>query len=112
MDVDRALLTKMEYDILEAPNGEEAIQIARSSDKPIDLVLLDIKLPDMGANEVYRHLIDAQPGVKVIVCSGYSIDGPAQELLDLGANGFIQKPFTFAALSAKLNEVLGSADPA
>jgi DNA-binding NarL/FixJ family response regulator len=42
----------------------------------------------------------------VIVCSGYTIDGPPQEVLDMGAQGFIQKPFSYAALSEKLEGVL------
>jgi CheY-like chemotaxis protein len=42
----------------------------------------------------------------VIVCSGYSIDGPAQDILDAGAEGFIQKPFSIVPFAEKLKEVL------
>jgi len=52
-------------------------------------------------------ILEAHPNLKVIVCSGYSIDGPAQEILDAGAQSFIQKPFTVATISEKLSEVLG-----
>ena len=109
-DVGRAMLTRLHYDVLVARNGEEAIQIARSSDKQIDFVLLDTQFRE-GA-EVYRHLINAQPATKIIVCSGYSIgSGPVQELLDAGANGFLQKPYNLGNLSAKLNEVLAAENP-
>jgi two-component system cell cycle sensor histidine kinase/response regulator CckA len=50
--------------------------------------------------------MEARPNLKVIVCSGYSIDGPGREILDEGAQGFIQKPFNLAALLEKLEEVL------
>jgi DNA-binding NarL/FixJ family response regulator len=63
-------------------------------------------LPDLAGKEVYRHITEARPNLKVIVCSGYAIDGPAQEILNAGAQGFIQKPFSYAALSEKLREVL------
>ncbi|NQT68339.1 MAG: hypothetical protein HQ552_02030, partial [Desulfobacteraceae bacterium] len=49
---------------------------------------------------------EARPNLKVIVCSGYSIDGPARQILDAGAQGFIQKPFNLSALLEKLEEVL------
>jgi two-component system cell cycle sensor histidine kinase/response regulator CckA len=51
-------------------------------------------------------LIRARPKMKVIICSGYSINGPAKEILDAGAEDFIQKPFTMTALSEKLKKVL------
>jgi len=44
--------------------------------------------------------------MKVIVCSGYDIDGPIQEILNMGADGFIQKPFSVSVLSEKLRDVL------
>jgi len=48
----------------------------------------------------------ARPNLKVLVFSGYSIDGPAREILDAGAQDFIQKPFSLTTLSEKLKEVL------
>ena len=72
----------------------------------IDLALLDIKLPDMSGNQVYPLIMEARPDLKVVVCSGYSIDGPAQEILDAGAQGFVQKPFSISTLAKKLKEVL------
>jgi two-component system cell cycle sensor histidine kinase/response regulator CckA len=50
--------------------------------------------------------MEARPELKVLVFSGYALDGPAQEILDAGANGFVQKPFSVAGLSEKLEEVL------
>jgi len=92
---------------LEAETGKKAIRLAKTFDGQIDLALLDIKLPDMDGGRVYPLIMKTRPDLKVIVCSGYSIDGPAQAILDAGAEGFIQKPFSISEFAEKLKEVLG-----
>ncbi|MBN1101870.1 MAG: response regulator, partial [Deltaproteobacteria bacterium] len=106
MEVSRALLEKLGYRVLAAENGKEAVRIATSLEESIDLAVLDVILPDMAGKEVYRCLLEARPGLKVIVCSGYSQEGPAQEILDAGAQGFLQKPFSLDVLMEKLREVM------
>ena len=106
MDLTYALLEGLGYRVLEAKTGKEAVDIAKGFDGDIDLALLDIKLPDIMGDKVYPLIMEARPNLKVVVCSGYSIDGPAQEILDAGAQGFIQKPFTLEILAEKLKEVL------
>jgi CheY-like chemotaxis protein len=101
------ILERLGYRVLEAKSGKEAVELVKNFDGRIDLVLLDIKLPDMSGNRVYPLIMEVRPNLKVVVCSGYSIDGPAQEILDAGAEGFIQKPFSIAILGEKLKEVLG-----
>lgn len=107
LEVSRAMLERQGYHVLEAQTGQEAIDVINTYDGPIDLAILDILLPDMNGNEIYPYLIKSRADLKVIVCSGYSIDGPAQELLNAGANDFIQKPFTMVDLSEKLKRTLG-----
>jgi len=106
MNATRELLERLGYHVLEARTGKEAINIAETFDGEIDLALLDIRLPDMEGDEVYPFIKKARPDLKVIVCSGYTIEGPAQEILDAGAQTFIHKPFSMATLSGKLREVL------
>ena len=89
-----------------AKTGKDAIHIAETFDGQIDLALLDIKLPDIDGRNLYPLIMKARSDLKVIVFSGYSIDGPAREILDAGAQDFIQKPFSLATLSEKLKEVL------
>jgi two-component system cell cycle sensor histidine kinase/response regulator CckA len=108
MDLTRAALERLGYRVLEARTGKEAVEKARVFDGWIDLALLDIKLPDMTGNQVYPLIRDARPEMKVLVCSGYSIDGPAHEILDAGAQGFVQKPFSVLTLSEKLRDVLAA----
>lgn len=105
MDVNRALLTKLGYDVLEAKTGQEAVDMAGTFEGNIDMALLDIVLPDMDGKAIYPLLMDARPDLKVIVCSEYSIDGPTSEILDAGAEDFIQKPFERADLMEKLKKI-------
>ncbi len=106
MDVNQMLLERLGYRVLTAKTGEEAIHIVNTADGDIDLAILDIVLPDMGGEAVYPLLKKVRPDLKVLVCSGCSIDGPAQEILDAGAQGFLQKPFRIEKLSENLDEVL------
>jgi len=102
----REILEILGYRALLARTGKEAVELAKTFDGQIDLALLDIKLPDMDGGRVYPLIMEARPDMKVIVCSGYSIYGPAQDILDAGAEGFIQKPFSIAPFAEKLKDVL------
>jgi len=106
LEMCRTMLEMLDYCVLEARTGEEAINVAKTFDGDIDIAILDIGLPDMDGDKLYPFLKEARKDLKVIVCSGYAIDGPAREILDAGAHGFIQKPYAFGTLSAKLKEVL------
>jgi DNA-binding NtrC family response regulator len=63
-------------------------------------------MPDIGGSEVYDTIKAIDPEVKVLLSSGYSVDGQATEILKRGCNGFIQKPFNIRSLSIKIREVL------
>ena len=106
MHVNRALLERLGYHVLGAKTGREAINIAKTFDGDIDLAILDIVLPDMGGKAIYPLIMEARPNLKVIVCSGYPFDGPAREILNAGAQDFIEKPFLLTTLSEKLKKVL------
>ncbi len=102
----KKILERLGYRVFEAKTGREGVEIVKTFDGQIDLALLDIKLPDMDGGRVYPLIMEARPDLKVIVCSGYSIHGPAQDILDAGAEGFIQKPFSIVTFAEKLKEVL------
>lgn len=106
IDVVQAMLKRLGYQVVVARNGTEAVDIVKTVDQDIDLVLLDIKLPDMNGGNIYAIIKDLRPDLKVIVCSGYSIDGPVQEILNAGALDFIKKPFSFEILAEKLSKAL------
>ena len=100
------LLQKLGYEVLTASGGREAIELVRQQKAKISLVLLDMTMPEMSGRQTYESLQKILPGVKVLLSSGYSIEGQAQALLDSGCNGFIQKPFDALALSTKVQELL------
>ena len=106
MDVGRRILQRIGYRVLEAGTGKEAINLARTFDGDIDLAVLDIILPDMHGKIIYEYLMQLRPDLKVLICSGYALDGPAREIIDSGADGFIQKPFSIDALSQTIADIL------
>jgi CheY-like chemotaxis protein len=63
-------------------------------------------MPDMGGGETYDRLKEINPDIKVLLSSGYSINGEATEILERGCNGFIQKPYKSKKLSQKIREIL------
>jgi len=107
MNISREILERLGYRVLEARTGQVAIDVVKTFDGNIDLALLDIVLPDMSGNDIYPLIMEARPDLKVIVFSGYSIDGPAREILNAGAEDFIQKPLAVKTLSEKLKKLLG-----
>ncbi|MBR9982699.1 MAG: PAS domain S-box protein [Desulfatitalea sp.] len=108
MEVNRAIVEKLGYRVLEAKSGNEALEVARNHSGIIDFALLDVILPDMSGNQIYPKLMAMIPALKVIVCSGYTLDGPAREILDAGAESFLPKPFTVAALANTLDRIFES----
>ncbi|HOI96485.1 MAG TPA: response regulator [Syntrophobacter fumaroxidans] len=106
LDVGASLLEALGYNVLQAPGGKEAVDICRDHPGPIDLVVLDLIMPDMGGGEVFDRIKEMRPGLKVLLSSGYNVDGQAGRILDRGCDGFIQKPFDINQLSAKIKDIL------
>ena len=73
-----------------------------------DMVLLDMIMPEIDGGEAYDRMKKINPDIKVLLSSGYSIDGQATEILKRGCNGFIQKPFSIKKLSRELRKILES----
>lgn len=106
IETGRDLLQVMGYRIFVARNGEEALRIYKTSRGSIDLVILDLVMPHMGGGEVFDRLKAMNPDVKVLLSSGYSINGEAAKILERGCKGFIQKPFNLVELSQSLRAIL------
>ncbi len=106
IDVGVELLNKLGFTVIKAMNGYEAIEVFKAKKDKIDLVILDMIMPDMGGGETYDTIKKIDSEVKVLLSSGYSLSGQASEILDRGCNGFIQKPFNMRTLSQKIREVL------
>ena len=106
IDVGVQLLENMGYTILIATNGKEAIEIYERNKDKIDLIILDMIMPDMSGGDTFDRLKEINQGIKVLLSSGYSINGQATEILERGCKGFLQKPFNMRQLSRKIREVL------
>jgi len=106
IEVTEELFKELGYKVLIARGGKEAIEIYEENKERIDIVILDMIMPDMSGGVTYDRMKEIDPDIKVLLSSGYSINGQATEILDRGCNGFIQKPFKMKELSQKLREIL------
>ena len=106
VDVSVQMLKRLGYEVLTAYNGRQAIEIFQQNHNKIAIVILDLIMPGMGGGEVYERLIEIDSDIKVLLSSGYSINGQAAEILNRGCDGFIQKPFNLNELSFKLREII------
>jgi CheY-like chemotaxis protein len=107
IDVGSQILASLGYMPLTARSGKEAIEVYQKNRDRIVMVVLDMIMPGMGGGETYDRLKKIDPEIRVLLSSGYSIDGQASEIMERGCNGFIQKPFNVMQLSLKIKEVLG-----
>ncbi len=106
VEVGVMMLTTLGYKALSARSGKEALDLYREKGKGIQLVILDMIMPGMSGKETFDQLKKIDPDVRVLLSSGYSIDEKAEEILESGCKGFIQKPFHISSFSRKLREIL------
>jgi PAS domain S-box-containing protein len=100
------MLLRLGYTILEAPEGRAAETLVGQYDKPIELLLTDVVMPELGGRELARRLKTVRPELKVLFMSGYADDAIVQQgVLESGA-AYLQKPFTPDALASKVREAL------
>ena len=100
------MLGRLGYTVRKASGGHEAVRIFEQDHSGIDLVILDLIMPDMSGGEVYDRLMQIDEKVKVLLSSGYSIEGKAAEILERGCEDFIQKPFDLKTLSRSVGRLL------
>jgi PAS domain S-box-containing protein len=100
------LLSQAGYTVLTAINGREALEIYEEHGKEIDLVILDLIMPEMDGKHCLEELLKRNPDIKVVISSGYSSHGPVGEVMRLGARGFIQKPYMSKELLGTVRTVL------
>ena len=109
LEVGTEMLALLGFEVLNADNGAEALAIYQKGHDDIDMVILDLIMPKMNGGEVFDRLKKIDPDVKVLLSSGYSIDGQATEILNRGCSGFIQKPFSIQILSKRIKRILETA---
>ena len=105
-DVSREILETLGYSVLIAGSGKEAIEIYEKKKDQIDLVILDMIMPQMSGGETFDILKAMNSDIKVILSSGYSLKGQAAKIIERGCQAFLQKPFSIKDLSKKVRSVL------
>ncbi len=105
-DVGSKMLDRLGYNTLSAENGVEAVRLLTENKAAVSLVIVDIKLPDITGSELFDRIKQIAPSVKVLLSSGYSIQGEASQIMQKGCDQFIQKPFNMSELKEKINASL------
>ena len=106
IQVEELMLKQLGYSVLTALSGREAVALYKDNLTDLDLVALDMIMPEMNGKETYEELRKINADVKVLLVSGYSLNKQIEELMAMGCDGFIQKPFDILKLSQTLREVL------
>lgn len=106
VEITKDLLYDLGYKIYSSTEGYDAVECYKNNWKDIDIVVLDIVMPGLSGREIFVKMKEINPNIKVIVSSGYSIDGEAAKILEAGAIKFIQKPFRLDALLDAIEEIL------
>jgi len=106
LDVASGMLENLGYTVVTALGGKEGVRVFGEHRDAVVLVILDMIMPEFSGRETFEVLRRLDPSVRILLSSGYSMDGQAKELMDAGCDGFIQKPFTMAELSARIGEIL------
>ena len=105
-DIGRDILETFGYTVLLAPDGESALELYKERRKHISLVILDLIMPGMGGKQCLEKLLKINPDTKVVIASGYSIDGHAKDALKAGAKAFVSKPYELNKMLQAVRSVL------
>lgn len=113
LEVTAETLRRLGYRTLTARNGQEAIDVARSHEGPIHLVLLDMSMPVMGGADAFPRIKAIRPDTRFIVCTGFEQELISSHLLEAGGvNSFLLKPFRLSALAHEIRKVLDTNEAA
>ncbi|MFN7994119.1 MAG: response regulator [Bryobacteraceae bacterium] len=100
-------LKRSGFEIVEACNGHEALEIVKSDIRGFDLLLTDVRMPGMDGTELARIVSERHPAIPVLYISGYPLDFEAEQK-KYKSCGFVQKPFVPADLLKAVRKCIGS----
>jgi CheY-like chemotaxis protein len=106
MEVTKEILESLNYNVHTASNGMDAVAFYHDYHGDVDLVILDMIMPGMSGGETFDRLKQINPSVRVLLSSGYSLEGQAQDILNRGCLGFIQKPYKIEELAEKIRDIV------
>lgn len=105
-DLVASMLRRLGYRVTTCRNGREALEYYQDAWQHVDLVVLDMIMPEMNGRDTFRAMQKLNPEIRALLISGYSINGEAQSILDEGVRGFLQKPFEIGELSHTVRDAL------
>ena len=106
IEVGQAILEKLGYHVIISRGGREAVETMKTLGNEIDLVILDMIMPEMDGSMTFEHLRQIQPKMPILLSSGYAINSQANEIMRRGSCGFIQKPYNLLEISNKVNNMI------
>ncbi len=101
-----SILTKLGYEVVFAEDGEQTVSVYREKASQIRAVLLDMAMPKMSGREAYIEMKKINPDVKVLLVSGFKKDKRIEDVLAMGVNSFIQKPYSMITLAQEIKKVI------
>jgi len=108
-NVARDILHELGYDTILASSGKEGVKIYADKKDFIDLVILDMIMPEMEGKETFKKLKEINPDVKILISSGYNQDSLPEQVMDSGEAGFIQKPYNINEIAEIIKKGLYTA---
>ena len=99
------MLEHYRYKVILVENGREGIDLFQALSDKVSAVILDLTMPVMNGEEAFRRMKEIRPGIPVFLSSGYSEMEATRRFTGKGIAGFIQKPYSAAALAEKLGSV-------
>jgi signal transduction histidine kinase/ActR/RegA family two-component response regulator len=100
------MIRELGYSAVTSRDGRDALEYYQAHAAEIDLVILDIIMPQLGGYETFKTMKAVNPKVKVLACSGYVINDEVKKMLEQGALGFIQKPFSMKTIACAIQAAL------
>lgn len=107
-DLTKRILERFGYTVLTAANGKEALNLYAKERDRVSLVILDLIMPEMGGKECLEELRRLDPNLKILVTSGYPLNGPTKETVKSEARGFVGKPYGMKEMLRAVRDVLDS----
>jgi len=106
LETTREMLEFLGYTVLTARDGREAIEVYRRMGKGIHVVLMDMIMPGISGGEAIDALLEINPFVRIVLASGYSLNGMAGDIMRRGCRAFLQKPYNMGELSRTVTQVM------
>ena len=107
-EVAKDMLEALGYEVITAADGLEGISRYRELWREIDLVILDMVMPNLSGGDCFRRMKEINPKARVVLSSGYSMDGAIQDVMNEGILAFIQKPYRLEELSRVVGTAVGT----